>query len=92
MAFGEFYVEQQGWAHWPKVLIMCRKRSAGGIERKRYIPEREYKTKTKEECAGCPDEHEAECRAMWTYCWKDTPEHLVSGDDVNTSVLHQALK
>ena len=44
MAFGEFYVERQGWARWPKVLIMCRKRGhdVNGreiAERKRYIPE-----------------------------------------------------
>ena len=44
MAYGEFYVEQQGWARWPKVLIMCRKRGrdeSGNIiaERRRYVPE-----------------------------------------------------
>ena len=39
MAYGEFYVEHQGWARWPKVLIVCRKRGEG-IERKRYVPER----------------------------------------------------
>ncbi len=34
----EFYVEQQGWAHWPKVLIMCRK-NGRDVTRRRYVPE-----------------------------------------------------
>lgn len=45
MAYGEFYVEHQCWARFPKVLIMCRKhgRMENGncaVERKRYVPER----------------------------------------------------
>ena len=40
MAYGEFYVEHQGWARWPKTLIMCRKRGYEIIERRRYVPER----------------------------------------------------
>jgi len=40
MAYGEFYVERQGWARWPKTLIMCRKRGHESIERRRYVPER----------------------------------------------------
>ena len=41
----EYYVEHQGWAHWPKVLIMCRKtgRMENGnvaVQRRRYVPER----------------------------------------------------
>ena len=45
MAYGEFYVERQGWARWPKVLMMCRKHGSmedGSvtIERRRYVPER----------------------------------------------------
>ena len=39
MAYGEFYVERQGWARFPKVLIMCRKHGQG-IERRRYVPEK----------------------------------------------------
>lgn len=35
----EFYVERRFWARWPKVLIMCRKRS-NGIERRRYVPDK----------------------------------------------------
>lgn len=35
----EFFVERQYWTHWPKVLLMCRKRSYG-IERKRYVPDK----------------------------------------------------
>ena len=38
MAYGEFYVERQGWARWPKVLLMCRKRG-NGVERRRYVPD-----------------------------------------------------
>jgi hypothetical protein len=43
MAYGEFYVERQGWARWPRVLVMCRKRGrdeSGNIvaERRRYVP------------------------------------------------------
>lgn len=37
MAYGEFYVERQGWARWPRVLVMCRKRG-DGVERRRYVP------------------------------------------------------
>lgn len=40
MAYGEFYVESQCWARWPKTLIMCRKRGYEIIERRRYMPER----------------------------------------------------
>lgn len=40
MAVGEFYVEHQNWARFPKVVHVCRKRGYGGIERKRYVPER----------------------------------------------------
>lgn len=35
----EFYVERQYWAHWPKVLLMCRK-CGNGIERRRYVHEK----------------------------------------------------
>ena len=34
----EFYVEQHGWAHWPKVLIMCRK-NGRDVTRRRYVQE-----------------------------------------------------
>ena len=34
----EFFVEHQGWTHWPKVLLMCRKHG-DGIERRRYVPD-----------------------------------------------------
>jgi hypothetical protein len=56
MAYGEFYVERQGWARWPRVLIMCRKRGrdeSGNIiaERRRYVPE-----------GGTEDEWRAEVR------------------------------
>ena len=40
MAVGEFYIEHQNWARFPKVVHVCRKRGYGGIERKRYVPER----------------------------------------------------
>ena len=40
MAYGEFDVERQGWARWPKTLIMCRKRGCEIIERRRYVQER----------------------------------------------------
>ena len=46
MAYGEFYVERQGWARWPKTLVMCRllglDEATGNIiaERRRYVPER----------------------------------------------------
>ena len=33
MSYGEFFVERQGWAHWPKTLVMCRKHGSG-IERR----------------------------------------------------------
>ncbi len=46
MAYGEFYVEHQGWARWPKVLIMCRKRGYEIIERRRYVPERTCEIKS----------------------------------------------
>lgn len=39
MAFGEFSVQQECWASWPKVLIMKRK-TGSSYEFKRYIPER----------------------------------------------------
>ena len=44
MAQGEFYVERQYWARWPKALIMCRKRGSMedgsvSVERRRYVPE-----------------------------------------------------
>ena len=35
----DFFVERQYWAHWPKVLLMCRKHG-DGIERKRYVPDK----------------------------------------------------
>lgn len=46
MAYGEFYVEHQGWARWPKVLVMCRKRGSMedgsvSVERRKYVPLRE---------------------------------------------------
>ena len=56
MAYGEYYVERQGWAHWPKTLIMCRKRG-DGIERRRYVPETELqmtRDELREECQ-CAD-------------------------------------
>lgn len=46
MSYGEFFVERQGWAHWPKTLVMCRKHGSG-IERRRYVPERTCKDKAK---------------------------------------------
>lgn len=39
MAYGEFHVEQQGWAHWPRVLIVRRKTGRGPDEARRYVPE-----------------------------------------------------
>ena len=39
MAFGEFYVQRECWAKWPKVLWMVRKRGDGN-ERRRYLLER----------------------------------------------------
>lgn len=39
MAFGEFYVQRECWAKWPKVLWMVRKQGDGN-ERRRYLPER----------------------------------------------------
>ena len=39
MAFGEFYVQRECWAKWPKVLWMVRKQGDGD-ERRRYLPER----------------------------------------------------
>lgn len=52
MACGEFYVERQYWARFPKVLIMCRKhgRMENGncaVERMRYVPERTCENKNK---------------------------------------------
>ena len=38
MAYGEYWVECQGWTRWPKVLLMCRKHG-DGIERRRYVPD-----------------------------------------------------
>lgn len=56
MAYGEFYVERQGWARWPSVLVMCRKRG-DGIERRRYVQERTYNNLWKEfdkfKCSEC---------------------------------------
>ena len=72
MAYGEFYVEHQGWAHWPKTLIMCRKRGYGIIERRRYVPERtcriiEYDEVPYPVCSECgavqPDDYTV------YYCW-----------------------
>ena len=34
----EFYVERQGWKHWPKVLVMCRK-NGRDVTHRRYVPE-----------------------------------------------------
>ena len=34
----EFYVEQQVWKHWPKVLVMCRK-NGRDVTHRRYVPE-----------------------------------------------------
>ena len=63
MAYGEFYVERQGWARWPKVLVMCRKtgRMSDGnvaVERRRYVPERTCNNMSKWpderlECSEC---------------------------------------
>ena len=36
----EFYVEQQYWKHWPKVLVMCRK-NGRDVTHRRYVPEAE---------------------------------------------------
>lgn len=29
------------------------------------------KTETNDKCDGCPDEQLSECRAVYTYCWKE---------------------
>lgn len=77
MAYGEFYVERQGWARFPKVLIMCRKhgRMENGncaVERRRYVPERtcritEYDEAPFPVCSECgavqPDDFTV------YYCW-----------------------
>ena len=34
---GQFYVEANRWARWPRVLVMCKK-TGDGIERRHYIP------------------------------------------------------
>ena len=39
MAQGEFWVEQQNWARWPRVLKVNR-HTEGGTETRRYLPER----------------------------------------------------
>lgn len=58
MAYGEFYVERQGWARWPKTLVMCRKRG-DGTERRRYVPERTCRNMNDKgysnrlECSAC---------------------------------------
>ena len=39
MSFGEFYVQRECWAKWPRVLIMKRK-TGGEEEQRRYVPER----------------------------------------------------
>lgn len=68
MAYGEFYVERQGWARWPKTLIMCRKRGREIIERRRYIPERTCKPTESERClhgTDCPAWLCSECGELF---------------------------
>ena len=69
MAYGEFFVERQGWAHWPKVLIMCRKRGRTEgrweLERRRYVPDRgtchnTYPYAGKFRCSACDAEWRTE--------------------------------
>ena len=40
MSYYGYYVERQGWTHWPKVLIMCHHTGDGHDEKRRYVPER----------------------------------------------------
>ena len=67
----EFFVERQGWAHWPRTLLMCRKRG-DGIERRRYVPDRG-------ECRNVSDPPEG---FLCSVCnWGDfcEPSHLLAG-------------
>ena len=59
MAYYGFYVERQGWTHWPKVLIMHHRTGQGPDESRKYFPERKcqaidtgYATAFCSEC-GC---------------------------------------
>ena len=58
MAYGEFYVERQGWARWPKVLMMCRRHGSMedgsvSVERRRYVPERTCEIDYERHCSNC---------------------------------------
>lgn len=35
-----YYVEQQRWQHWPKVIVMRHKTNQSPDETRRYVPER----------------------------------------------------
>lgn len=63
MASYGYYVERQGWTHWPKVLIMWHRTGLGPDETRRYVPERkaarvrvprkDYMQLGHYECGGC---------------------------------------
>ena len=76
----EFYVERQHWAHWPKVLLMCRRHGnmmTGNVtvERRRYAPvggtQHELEAALRKACqfiadyGSCPYEHFSD---MEGYC------------------------
>ena len=81
MAYGEFYVEHQGWARWPKTLIMCRKRGHEIIERRIYVPERTCKPlgtiryDYEGGYAGYEYETELSCGHKWRDAYGDYPDY-----------------
>lgn len=35
------------------------------------IAGKEHEKREPSKCAGCPQEHDIDCQASYTYCWKD---------------------